>query len=144
MHNAVAHQLRQFNRLRAKEQIEHDAISLVEEHIARHPLTSESKLSEQYHAINHILEASFDTPDKFRIARRGFLKFIREYNKTNCLQLDEPVVPVLAERDSLTIGYDWFVKGSQVSQASKTMIDIWQRKRNDPCRQIRRTKLGRF
>lgn len=128
MDNTVAHQLRQFNRLRAKKQIEHDAISLVAEYIARHPLTSETELSKHYHAINSILEVSFDTPDKFRLARQGLLKFIREYNKTNRIQLDEPVVPVLAERDSLTIGYDWFVKGSQVFQASKTMIDIWQRK----------------
>lgn len=28
----------------------------------------------------------------------------------------------------MSIGYDWFVQGSQVSQASREMIEIWQRK----------------
>ncbi|WP_201525897.1 site-specific integrase [Psychrobacter frigidicola] len=129
MDNAVAHQLRQNNRIKAKEQIRHDAENLVADYIKDNPITVEAELNNHFHAINTILEESFDTPETFRLARQGFLKYIRAYNKTHKVQLDEPVVPVLAERDRLTIGYDWFVKGSEVSQASEKMIDIWQRKR---------------
>src|SRR5690606_34118473 len=49
--------------------------------------------------------------------------------KAHELSLDEPVVPVIAERDHLTISYDWMVNGAQVSLASQQMIEIWQRKK---------------
>ncbi|MGO2232302.1 tyrosine-type recombinase/integrase [Psychrobacter sp.] len=38
-------------------------------------------------------------------------------------------MPVIAERDNLTISYDWMVNGTQVSHASQQMIEIWQRKK---------------
>jgi hypothetical protein len=115
MDKLVAHKLRSTNRIMAKGQIKRDAKELVAAYINDNPLIDvleQDELHDHYQAINTILEYEFDTPNKFQMARKGFLGCIREYNKTHKLQLDEPVVPILAERDNLTIGYEWFVNGS--------------------------------
>ena len=128
MSDLVAHKLRAENRNSSHEDIKNKAKSLVESYMNSNPLFKDTDLFNYYQDINTILEINFDTPLSFQLARQGFLEVIRIYNKNHKVYLDEPVVPVLAERDSLSIGYDWFVQGSQVSQASREMIEIWQRK----------------
>ena len=128
MADLVAHKLRAENRNSAHEGIKNKAISLVESYMNSNPLYKDTDLFDYYQDINTILEINFDTPLSFQLARQGFLEVIRIYNKNHKVYLDEPVVPVLAERDSLSIGYDWFVQGSKVSQASREIIEIWQRK----------------
>lgn len=128
MSDLVAHKLRAENRNSAHEDIKNKAKSLVESYMSANPLCKNTDLFDYYQEINIILEINFDTPLSFQLARQGFLEVIRMYNKSHKAHLDEPVVPILAERDSLSIGYDWFVRGSKVSQASREMIEIWQRK----------------
>ena len=128
MSDLVAHKLRAENRNSAHEDIKNKAKSLVESYMSANPLCKDTDLFDYYQEINIILEINFDTPLSFQLARQGFLEVIRMYNKSHKAHLDEPVVPILAERDSLSIGYDWFVRGSKVSQASREMIEIWQRK----------------
>ncbi|WP_201611941.1 site-specific integrase [Psychrobacter submarinus] len=128
MSDLVAHKLRAENRNSAHEDIKNKAKSLVESYMSANPLCKDTDLFDYYQEINIILEINFDTPLSFQLARQGFLEVIRIYNKNHKVYLDEPVVPVLAERDSLSIGYDWFVQGSKVSQASREIIEIWQRK----------------
>lgn len=129
MSDLVAHKLRAENRNSAHEGIKNKAISLVESYMSANPLKQTIELSDYYQDINTILESAFDTSLSFQLARQGFLEAIRTYNKKYNTHLDEPVVPVLAERDTLSIGYEWFVQGTQVSLAAKDMIEIWQRKR---------------
>lgn len=129
MANLVAHKLRTQNRNSSHQDIKDEAKSLVQSYMSENPLDQTTKLSDYYQAINTILENAFDTPLSFQLARQGFLEAIRLYNKAHNTHLDEPVVPVLAERDSLNIGYEWFVQGSWVSLAAQDMIGIWQRKR---------------
>lgn len=129
MANLVAHKLRAQNRNSSHQDIKDEAKSLVQSYMNANPLNQTTELSNYYQDINNILEDSFDTPLSFQLARQGFLEAIRTYNKKHNTHLDEPVVPVLAERDSLNIGYEWFIKGSQVSLAIQDMIGIWQSKR---------------
>lgn len=129
MANLVAHKLRTQKRNSSHQDIKDEAKSLVQSYMSENPLDQTTKLSDYYQAINTILENAFDTPLSFQLARQGFLEAIRLYNKAHNTHLDEPVVPVLAERDSLNIGYEWFVQGSRVSLAAQDMIGIWQRKR---------------
>ncbi len=128
MSDLVAHKLRAENRNSAHEDIKNKAKSLVESYMSANPLCKDTDLFDYYQEINIILEINFDTPLSFQLARQGFLEVIRMYNKSHKAHLDEPVVPILAERDSLSIDYDWFVRGSKVSQATREMIEIWQRK----------------
>ncbi|MFT0772546.1 tyrosine-type recombinase/integrase [Psychrobacter aquimaris] len=129
MANLVAHKLRAQNRNSSHQDIKDEAKSLVQSYMSAKPLKKTIELSDYYQDISIILESAFDTPLSFQLARQGFLEAIRIYNKKHNTHLDEPVVPVLAERDSLNIGYEWFVQGSQVSHAVQSMIGIWQRKR---------------
>lgn len=129
MTNLVAHKLRAQNRNSTHQDIKDEAKSLVQSYMSVNPLDQTTKLSDYYQDINILLENAFDTPLSFQLARQGFLEAIRIYNKKHNTHLDEPVVPILAERDTLNIGYEWFVQGSQVSLAVQDMIGIWQRKR---------------
>ncbi|WP_201547817.1 hypothetical protein [Psychrobacter namhaensis] len=129
MANLVAHKLRAQNRNSSHQDIKDEAKSLVESYMSVNPLKQTIELSDYYQDINTILENAFDTPLSFQLARQGFLEAIRTYNRKHNTYLDEPVVPILAERDTLNIGYEWFVQGSQVSLAVQDMIEIWQRKR---------------
>nr|WP_313974231.1 site-specific integrase [uncultured Psychrobacter sp.] len=129
MDNISAHKLRQLNREEAKKSIKHDAKALIKEYINQYPMQSPCELQHHYEAINQLLEERFNTVQNFQLARRGFLEFIRDYNKVHHIYLNEPVVPILATRERLTINYDWFVNGRAVADSSATMIDIWQRKR---------------
>lgn len=129
MANLVAHKLRTQNRNSSHQDIKDEARSLVQSYMSENPLKQTIELSDYYQDINIILENAFDTPLSFQLARQGFLEAIRLYNKAHNTHLDEPVVPVLAERDTLNIGYEWFVQGSQVSLAAQDIIGIWQRKR---------------
>ncbi|WLP93347.1 tyrosine-type recombinase/integrase [Psychrobacter sp. M13] len=129
MDNISAHKLRQLNREEAKNSIKHDAKALIKEYINQYPMQSPCELQHYYEAINQLLEERFDTAQNFQLARRGFLEFVRDYNKTHQIYLNEPVVPILATRERLTINYDWFVSGRAVADSSVTMIEIWQRKR---------------
>lgn len=129
MDNISAHKLRQLNREEAKKSIKRDAKKLIEEYIKQHPMQPPYELQHHYEAINQLLEEKFDTAQNFQLARRGFLEFVRDYNKAHQIYLNEPVVPILATRDRLTINYDWFVNGHMVADSSATMMEVWQRKR---------------
>ena len=129
MDNISAHKLRQLNREESKKSIKHDAKALIKEYINQYPMQSPCELQHHYEAINQLLEEEFDTAQNFQLARRGFLEFVRDYNKAHQIYLNEPVVPILAARERLTINYDWFVNGSAIADSSAKMIDVWQRKR---------------
>jgi len=129
MDNAVAHQLREENRSKSHDAIKNEAKVLIASYFDDNHITTETDLTECYQAIDNALKVRFDTAHTYYLARQGFLAFIRSYNKKNGTDLDEPVVPVIAERDNLIISYDWMVNGAQVSLASQQMIEIWQRKR---------------
>lgn len=129
MDNMSAHKLRQLNREEAKKSIKRDAKALIKEYINQYPMQPPCELQHHYEAINQLLEEKFDTAQNFQLARRGFLEFVRDYNKAHQIYLNEPVVPILATRERLTINYDWFVNGRAVADSSSMMIDVWQRKR---------------
>ena len=129
MDNISAHKLRQLNREEAKKSIKRDAKKLIEEYINQNSMQLPCELQHHYEAINQLLEEKFGTAQNFQLARRGFLEFVRDYNKTHQIYLNEPVVPILATRERLTINYDWFVNGRTVADSSSMMIDVWQRKR---------------
>ena len=129
MDNISAHKLRQLNREESKKSVKRDAKALIKEYINQYPMQSPCELQHHYEAINQLLEEKFDTAQNFQLARRGFLEFIRDYNKAHQIYLNEPVVPILATRERLTINYDWFVNGRAVADSSSMMIDVWQRKR---------------
>ncbi|MGM8890699.1 site-specific integrase [Psychrobacter sp. 1Y1] len=129
MDNISAHKLRQLNREESKKSIKRDAKKLIEEYINQNSMQPPCELQHHYEAINQLLEGTFDTAQNFQLARRGFLEFVRDYNKTHQIYLNEPVVPILATRERLTINYDWFVNGRAVADSSATMIEVWQRKR---------------
>lgn len=129
MDNAVAHQLREENKSKSHESIKDKAKFLIASYVDDNHIPTGTDLTEYYQTIGSILEVHFDTAHTYYLARQGFLEYIRSYNKAHELSLDEPVVPVIAERDYLTISYDWMVKGAQVSLASQQMIEMWQRKR---------------
>lgn len=86
-------------------------------------------ISEHYHAIDVQLSNTFTTFNNYRVARQEFLDAVRAYNKANHCALDEPVVPIVAERDKLTISYEWFVEGTKISGTWQKMQGIWQNKR---------------
>lgn len=129
MDNISAHKLRQLNREESKKTVKRDAKKLIEEYINQNSMQPPCELQHHYSAINQLLEGTFDTAQNFQLARRGFLEFVRDYNKTHQIYLNEPVVPILATRERLTINYDWFVNGRAVADSSTTMIEVWQRKR---------------
>ena len=129
MDNISAHKLRQLNREESKKSIKRDAKALIKEYINQNPMQPPCELQHHYEAINQLLEEKFDTAQNFQLARRGFLEFVRDYNKMHHIYLDEPVVPILATRERLTINYDWFVNGRAVADSSAMMIEAWQRKR---------------
>ncbi|MGM8899428.1 MULTISPECIES: tyrosine-type recombinase/integrase [unclassified Psychrobacter] len=129
MDNISAHKLRQLNREESKKSVKRDAKKLIEEYINQNSMQPPCQLQHHYSAINQLLEGTFDTAQNFQLARRGFLEFVRDYNKTHQIYLNEPVVPILATRERLTINYDWFVNGRAVVDSSTTMIEVWQRKR---------------
>ena len=129
MDNAVAHQLREENKSKSHEAIKNEAKVLIASYVDDNHIPTGIDLTEYYQAIDSVLEMHFDTAHTYYLARQGFLEYIRSYNKAHELNLDEPVVPVIAERDNLTISYDWMVNGTQVSHASQQMIEIWQRKK---------------
>ena len=129
MDNINAHKLRQLNRDDAKKSIKRAAKALIADYVDQNPMQTPCELQHHYEAINELLENKFDTAQNFQLARRGFLEFIRDYNKDYQIYLNEPVVPILATRERLTINYDWFVSGRTVADSSATMINIWKRKR---------------
>lgn len=129
MDNISAHKLRQLNREESKKSVKRDANALIKEYINQYPMQPPCELQHHYEAINQLLEEEFDTAQNFQLARRGFLEFVRDYNKAHQIYLNEPVVPILATRERLTINYDWFVNGRAVADSSATMIEVWQRKR---------------
>jgi len=129
MDNMSAHKLRHLNREEAKKSIKRDAKKLIEEYINQSSMQLPCELQHHYEAINQLLEERFDTAQNFQLARRGLLEFVRDYNKAHQIYLKEPVVPILATRERLTINYDWFVNGHAVADSSATMIEAWQRKR---------------
>ena len=129
MDNISAHKLRQLNREDAKKNIKQAAKELIADYVDQNSMQLPCELQHHYEAVNQLLEEKFDTAQNFQLARRGFLDFVRDYNKTHQIYLNEPVVPILATRERLTINYDWFVNGRAVADSSATMIEVWQRKR---------------
>jgi hypothetical protein len=129
MDNISAHKMRQLNREESKKSVKRGAKVLIKEYINQNSMQLPCELQHHYEAINQLLEEKFDTAQNFQLARRGFLEFVRDYNKTHQIYLNEPVVPILATRERLTINYDWFVNGRAVADSSSMMIEVWQRKR---------------
>ena len=129
MDNISAHKLRQLNREESKKSVKRDAKALIKEYINQNSMQPPCELQHHYASINQLLEGTFNTVQNFQLARRGFLEFVRDYNKTHQIYLNEPVVPILATRERLTINYDWFVNGRAVADSSTTTIEVWQRKR---------------
>ncbi|WP_182407269.1 tyrosine-type recombinase/integrase [Psychrobacter sp. GP33] len=101
---------------------------IVTDYLYKHKPFNDSDMVEHYRIIDNELSIKFTTFNQYRCARQGFLQAVRNYNKINNCSLDEPVVPIVAERDKLTISYEWFVEGSKVSSAWETMQLSWQNK----------------
>ena len=102
---------------------------IVTDYLYKYQPFNDSDMVDHYHSIDNELLNSFTTFNQYRCARQGFLQAVRNYNKINNCSLDEPVVPIVAERDKLTISYEWFVEGSKFSSAWETMQLSWQNKR---------------
>lgn len=123
-----SHEQRAANLQRQKLALISKAEEIVTEYLYEHQPFDESDMEEHYCAIDNELSNTFKTFNQYRCARVGFLQAVRNYNKIKHCSLDEPVVPIVAERDKLTISYDWFVEGSKVSETWQTMQLFWQRK----------------
>ena len=123
-----AHEKRAANLQRQKLAFINNAKEMVTEYLYEHQPFDESDMEEHYCAIDNELSNTFKTFNQYRCARVGFLQAVRNYNKNNNCALDEPVVPIVAERDKLTISYNWFVEGSKVSETWQAMQLFWQRK----------------
>lgn len=123
-----SHEKRAANLQRQKLAFINNAKEMVTEYLYEHQPFDESDMEEHYCAIDNELSNIFKTFNQYRCARVGFLQAVRNYNKDNNCALDEPVVPIVAERDKLTISYDWFVEGSKVSETWQAMQLTWQRK----------------
>jgi hypothetical protein len=124
-----SHEKRAANLQRQKQALISKAEEVAADYLYRHQPFNESNMEEHYHAIDNELSNSFTTFNQYRCARQGFLQAVRTYNKDKHCSLDEPVVPIVAERDKLTISYEWFVEGSKVSSTWETMQLSWQNKR---------------
>ena len=124
-----SHERRAANLQRQKLVLIEKAENIVTDYLYKHKPFNDSDMVDHYHTIDNELLNSFTTFNQYRCARQGFLQAVRNYNKANHCTLDEPVVPIVAERDKLTISYEWFVEGSKVSSAWETMQLSWQNKR---------------
>ncbi|TSB22037.1 tyrosine-type recombinase/integrase [Psychrobacter sp. YGAH215] len=124
-----SHEKRAANLQRQKQALISKAEEVAADYLYRHQPFNESNMEEHYHAIDNELSNSFTTFNQYRCARQGFLQAVRTYNKDKHCSLDEPVVPIVAERDKLTISYEWFVEGSKVSSTWEAMQLFWQNKR---------------
>ena len=124
----AGHKLRQAKKKQQKEALRKKAANLVTAYLQQYQPIDSTDITEHYHAIDAQLSNTFTTFNNYRVARQGFLDAVRAYNKANHFALDEPVVPIVAERDKLTISYDWFVEGSKVSETWQVMQLTWQRK----------------
>ena len=124
-----SHEKRAANLQRQKQALISKAEEVAADYLYRHQPFNESNMEEHYHAIDNELSNSFTTFNQYRCARQGFLQAVRTYNKDKHCSLDEPVVPIVAERDKLTISYEWFVEGSKVSSTWEAMQLSWQNKR---------------
>ncbi|MGO3121123.1 MAG: hypothetical protein ACTIJH_11480, partial [Moraxellaceae bacterium] len=102
---------------------------IVTDYLYKYQPFNDSDMAEHYRIIDNELSIKFTTFTQYRCARQGFLQAVRNYNKINNCSLDEPVVPIVAERDKLTISYEWFVEGSKVSSTWEAMQLSWQNKR---------------
>ncbi|KAA0926911.1 tyrosine-type recombinase/integrase [Psychrobacter sp. ANT_H56B] len=123
-----SHEKRAANLQRQKQALISKAEEVAADYLYRQQPFNESNMEEHYHAIDNELSNSFTTFNQYRCARQGFLQAVRTYNKDKHCSLDEPVVPIVAERDRLTISYDWFVQGSKLSETWEGMQLSWQRK----------------
>ena len=124
----AGHKLRQAKKKQQKEALRKKAANLVTAYLQQYQPIDSTDITEHYHAIDAQLSNTFTTFNNYRVARQGFLDAVRAYNKANHFALDEPVVPIVAERVKLTISYDWFVEGSKVSETWQVMQLTWQRK----------------
>ena len=125
----AGHKLRQAKQQQQKAALRTKAASLVTDYLQQYQVIDSTDISKHYHAIDAKLSKTFTTFNQYRCARQGFLQAVRTYNKDKHCSLDEPVVPIVAERDKLTISYEWFVEGSKVSSTWETMQLSWQNKR---------------
>lgn len=125
----AGHELREANQEQHKLSIKNKAVTIVAAYLSKHQPFDDSQMEQHYQAIDTELSKVFVTSNNYRLARQGFLQAVRNYNKEKKCSLDEPIVPIIAQRDNLTIGYDWFVEGSKVSKTWEDMQLFWQRKR---------------
>ncbi|WP_201583272.1 tyrosine-type recombinase/integrase [Psychrobacter jeotgali] len=129
MTDLSSHKRRAFNLKRQKQKLVEKAEIIVTEYLYKNRLSNGPEIEKHYKKIDEKLSEEFKTFNQYRRARQVFLQAVRAYNKDNHCALDEPIVPVIAERDRLTIGSDWFVKGSKVSNTWQDMQQTWQNKR---------------
>lgn len=122
------HHLRKEQHKKAKIKLEAKALALINQFITPEKLANEGD-KEVFKQLDNLLQQNFNTKNKHRLARKALLKWVIQYNKTHDKTIIEPMIPLLVERDKLMIDYDWFVYGTQVSQAFNMMLDLWQRKR---------------
>ncbi|WP_201512776.1 tyrosine-type recombinase/integrase [Psychrobacter alimentarius] len=125
----ASHELREANQEQHKLSIKNKAATIVTAYLSKHQPFDDSQMEQHYQAIDTELSKVFFTSNNYRLARQGFLQAVRNYNKENKCSLYEPIVPIVAQRDNLTIGYNWFVEGSKVSKTWEDMQLFWQRKR---------------
>lgn len=118
----AGHKLRQAKKKQQKEALRKKAANLVTAYLQQYQPIDSTDITEHYHAIDAQLSNTFTTFNNYRVARQGFLDAVRAYNKANHFALDEPVVPIVSERDKLTISYDWFVEGSKVSETWQVIV----------------------
>lgn len=126
--NLYAEQRRKARQRQKRRNIQNKAVAIASNYLNEHQPFDEDQMVEHYQAIDDKLTQDFQTANEYQIARQGFLKAVRDFNKQHKTQLDEPVVPVLAKRDLLTIDRDWFLEGSKVSRKWQDMQLLWQRK----------------
>lgn len=131
----AGHHLRKHEHKKAKAKLEAIAWKMIEQFITEDKLKSEGDTA-VFQELDRQLQQTFNSKNKYLLARRILLKWVIQYNRTHDNPIIEPMIPILAERDKLMVDYDWFVYGSQVSQAVDTMFSLWQKKRkfsNDDC-----------
>ncbi len=81
--------------------------------------------------IEKIIADSFSTSSAYILAREGLLQFVRDYNlrAEDENQLPEPDVPARISLPSPELDFDWFTRGSELTDNARKIRDYWLRKR---------------
>lgn len=121
------HFARQQSQAVAEKKLETQVFAMAENFSKQHPLDTSTQ-TKWFKQFDEQLEQQFSTHNTYVLARKALLKWVRRFNKEHGIQLNEPMIPIVIERDKLTIEYDWFVQGSAVSQTVHQMQEKWLNK----------------